>query len=101
MHAPCLCKGRRSVTVIEVQTSFSLIFAQRECQVKENKISNATPGLGAMHAICPVMLGPLAFNEKKDKHFFMVIRSRLYLAADSHSCRYRAVSLRRANDEFR
>lgn len=68
-------------------------------RLKKNKISNATPGLGAMHAICPVMLGPLAFNEKKDKHFFVVIRSRLYLAAVQ--CRYRAVSLRRANDEFR
>lgn len=55
-----------TATVIKVQTSFSLIFAQKECQVKANKISNATPGLGAMHAICPAMLGSLAFDEKKD-----------------------------------
>lgn len=39
-----------------------------------------------MHAVCPAMLGPLAFNLKKTSISMWPLIAGLYAAAHSHCC---------------
>lgn len=98
MHAPCLYEGLARCNnhkgshsaVGSITTFFTPIFAQRVCQVKEKKRNNAKPGLGAMHAVCPAMLGPLAFDLKKSISLWPLIAGCMQLptatAASARLC---------------
>jgi len=84
-------KDWHTVTIIKVHTlsTITTFFLIHLCTKimsgkRGKKRNNAKPGLRAMHAVCPAMLGPLAFDLKKD--VFVAINSRLYAAAHSHCC---------------
>lgn len=63
MHGLADCNNHQGShsAVGSITTFFTSIFPKR-VQVKGKKRNNAKPGLRAMHAVCPAMLGPLAFD---------------------------------------